>query len=310
MVTRTLLGIARRSLLGLWIALELNILRFIVFSQSRENNNNYSSRKYFIVQRLGSFLLLIRVVRLSLLRPNTIYFVPLASGLILKAGLPPFHWWIIRIMAQVRIDVLFVLRTWQKLLVFYPIIKFNNWYITTIVLATRVTGVIGAISQSRISKILAYSSLLRGGWVLTRAPNFKLGLIFLTAYRIRLALCVISRFSYHERDYSPSSGNKNIFRQRLRLTIGLLSIAGLPPIVGFFAKVVLIITMVHTKMILALIILLALSPVILYTYTRFSLLIFKVKRIGIGIKTSNLLAPIFSTTLILTTFTIGVILIL
>jgi len=71
--------------------LELNILRFLALVGINSRNFHSSALKYFIVQRIGSSILLIGVSLRALREGIALFQRVLGGGLFLKLGAAPLH---------------------------------------------------------------------------------------------------------------------------------------------------------------------------------------------------------------------------
>jgi NADH:ubiquinone oxidoreductase subunit 2 (subunit N) len=75
------------------MAIELNLLSFIpLISNSSSSQETEATIKYFLAQRLGSGILLIRrmLIFYKISTPINMYVI-LFSSLLLKLGIAPFH---------------------------------------------------------------------------------------------------------------------------------------------------------------------------------------------------------------------------
>lgn len=85
------LGLRAASLFGGWVALELNMLRFVglLFLFSLSNIRN--TVKYFIIQRVGSSIYLASTLFMFLFSCRAVNISIFSLAIILKMGISPFH---------------------------------------------------------------------------------------------------------------------------------------------------------------------------------------------------------------------------
>lgn len=107
-----------------------------------------------------------------------------------------------------------------------------------------VVGAIGALNQTRFKRLVAYSGISHLGFVLFAFSTGSLGglqasFVYLIAYVI-MSVCVFSSFIFSRPRKEFLWGLSAISRDSpgvaLVLALGLLSTAGIPPLVGFLGK--------------------------------------------------------------------------
>lgn len=85
-----MLALSRGSRLMMWLALEMNILRFLPILVSGEISPLENSMKYFLIQRVASILFIMAVLVMSF---NYARFIEagIVLALLIKLGAAPFH---------------------------------------------------------------------------------------------------------------------------------------------------------------------------------------------------------------------------
>ena len=137
----------------------------------------------------------------------------------------------------------------------FQILGFSNFFIVCSVLSI-VIGTIGAVNQTKIRRLLAYSGITHMGFILLSLSivgikTYEAGFIYLIIYMISLLgifFVIYSTFST-EVQYIIELGGLNISSKILALTWGVLflSIAGIPPLSGFISKWVLLLSVIEYK---------------------------------------------------------------
>jgi len=250
------------SLLSIYLRLELQRLCRYVMTR-RENQRAVEARlKYLILGAFRSGLLLFGMAliyrsqatlttwpRLShgpeestLLRGLTF----LRRGLFFKAGRRPFHFWVPDVYARSPTLTRTYFRTVRKrgilgVLMSLPLPTRMLWRVRCI---SMLLGVLGAIPQTHLKRLFRYSSIAQVGFM-------RLGLLGSSALgktRVVRYILVYLRTGLHAFSIflSPtSSGSITTFRDlkesmhgglKLQVRITFFSLAGLPPLLGFFAK--------------------------------------------------------------------------
>lgn len=133
-----------------WVALEVNTIAIIPLIRRK------AVPAYFLAQRLGSALILLGAVTST----NLIVIV----GAIIKAGIAPFHMWFTSIVKSVDYSLGLLIITTQKIAPLVIIASSFDEKTARIFAALRcVIGRLGAIKQTQLKGLLAYSSVVHIG---------------------------------------------------------------------------------------------------------------------------------------------------
>lgn len=255
-------------LLVIYIGIELQTFSiFILIAKNKISiKGSEASLKYFILGAISSGLYLLGLyfiflsnISVGLQNVNLLsddYFDFLGILLIcislgFKLGLSPFHFWLPDIYEGSSWGVLSLLSTIPKISIVSVIIKliFNSSIITPFCILSIVIGTIGALNQSKLKRLLAYSSISHMGFLLLSLTlvdrlGYEISLIYILVYMLIIISffvlivsesltnnCYIVELSYIQ------NCNKIV---SLSWLILLLSIAGIPPLAGFVNKWLLI----------------------------------------------------------------------
>ena len=139
-----------------------------------------------------------------------------------------------------------ILNEWQYILVFMSI-------------ASMILGAVAAIGQKNIKRLMAYSSISHIGYAIAGIAagsenGFKSTLVYISIYvvmNIGAFACIflMKRGGKYLEDIEELSGaSKNHPLMSLGLLIILFSLAGIPPLAGFFAKFYIFMAVVESEM--------------------------------------------------------------
>lgn len=204
-------------------------------------NLTEATLKYFLIQALASTMLIVRTT-LNMGTSHAIILetleVLIIASLLIKAGIPPLHFWFPELINKLNWAQCFILFTWQKVA---PLLLLSSLKVNKLVVAaalSAVTGAVGGLNQMLTKSLIAYSSIAHSGWILITSKlslstwcNYFL-VYTLLSYRIITVLQkthtkIISEISWWREG--------TIYRCIFSLTI--LSLGGLPPFLGFLAKI-------------------------------------------------------------------------
>ena len=229
---RTLIALSSFHWIIVWIALELNIISFIpLMSSTNWRQESEAALKYLLFQAFGSRILLLGMSS----RIN--YFI--LFGLIIKLGAAPFHFWFPSVIKGISWPIAAILITWQKIAPICLIISsFSNLKpaLLRAGLVRAIVGAIGGFNQTHLRPLLAYSSIGHIGWILaTSSTSPSISLFYLVSY-ILISIPIIwtafiSNIQKLKSTSSLSSSNSSLLILPL-----LISLGGLPPLIGFIPK--------------------------------------------------------------------------
>lgn len=255
--------------------LELNFLCFVrILRQELSVKNTNGNIYYFLIQSLGRILILIILLNFLLWKIK-IFELFFFIFLLMKLGGAPFQFWYLKLIQKISWINIWLLSIWQK---FIPliIIKFrNNFYIIFFGLFRVGTGRLRSICQKKIKKILGLSSLFSLGWVLCSLLFSKIWIWFIRRYGIVLFI-LLSFLKSLKFLNSESLENRDLnFMFLLIFFSGLLIIRGIPPLIVFYLKILILLEILKLRLILMFILLfLRIFMIYIYLMIGFSLLTF------------------------------------
>jgi len=275
--------ILRSGILGLWVRLELGFFGFIPILNGKTVGENEAAAKYFVVQGVGSgliltsFLLLISERWLGFSRnlSYVVIFFILLIGFIIKLGVFPFHFWFPSVMGGASWFSCFWLSTVQKVGPFWGIsgLGISRWFVDSLLfflVFTSLVGGFGGMAQTQFRPLLAYSSLGQTGWIgLVSVLSLKIFIIYIILYRLLLSglLSVLHSInSYRVYNIPGSLKRKGVFFWLFRGGF-FISLRGVPPFAGSALKLAGVLTIIN-RYPLFLIVLIFSSIVRLYFYLR------------------------------------------
>lgn len=208
-------------------------------------------------------------------------------GLAFKVSAVPFHFWAPDVYQGAPTVITAFMSTIVKTTVFaafYRLFKTcfvsvdDSWSNIIMIMsaATMILGNVTAVYQTNVKRMLAYSSISHAGFMLMAilAMNeFSGGSILY--YTIAYSLSSIGAFAILHILYSEKSNeDTNVFNGLAKtspllafaMTVTMLSLAGIPPLAGFFAKYYIFVAALQSKFVALVIIALLSSLVGVYYY--------------------------------------------
>jgi proton-translocating NADH-quinone oxidoreductase chain N len=268
------------NFLTLYLGLELLVLPLYAMIVMVKDQPRYTeaAMKYFIIGSLGAGLLLFGIslvygasgsfgfaaVAASVAAPATLKLgmVLVVVGLALEFGAVPFHMWLPDVYEGSPTTVTMVIGTIPKIAVFamaYRILTLafpnlqSEWQQLFMILAVLSLGLgnIVAIAQSSIKRMLAYSTIGHIGFILlglfAAGKQGFIAPLFYTvvyAFMVLAAFAMIIRLSHNGFEAEKISDFRGLNTRdpwlAFMMLLIMLSLAGIPPMVGFYAKLLIL----------------------------------------------------------------------
>lgn len=224
-------------------------------------------------------------------------FFFICVSIFIKLAVAPFHYWSLDVyegspnktttfFAVIPKIALFVLLTRICYNSFYYIfIDHYQIYFILLSIVSIFIGSIGGLEQRKIKTLFAYSSLSHTGYILLSfstgsVEGIQLMFYYLVLYMLSsicfwsVYLFLIKKNFYYSNKNNKELGDFVLLKESnpmlaLILSVTLFSIAGIPPIVGFLAKIGIFLVVVKSSAYLVAIIGILLSVVSTFYYIRF-----------------------------------------
>lgn len=231
------------------MGLEINLVSFIpLIMSSQYIIETEGALKYFLVQAFGSGIILFGIFSsilrcyISVYSDFFIYMVMLR--LIVKLGIVPFHFWLPHVMGScswVRCILLSVVQKIAPIFLIFSLIQGYNYLLGFMAGLGSLIGGLGGLNQSQIRFILAYSSIGHISWIIISSIfSYSVFLLYFVFYRLINVLIMVVINFYNLNILSIFRfKNMSVF-YFLGLGFVFMSLAGLPPFLGFYPKIIVI----------------------------------------------------------------------
>lgn len=288
--------VSSNDLITMYLAIEIQSLCFYILATMKIYNNfsTEAGLKYFILGAFSSGILLFgcsfiygslgttNFTEMKILfsnfsdltdNPKTlllgIIFVIIA--ILFKIGAAPFHMWLPDVYEGVPTIVTAVYSIIPKIAIFALFVRLNmtlmyenNFFFSQILLYSAafsiIIGTLGALYQSKMKRLLAYSAISHVGFLLLGFASFTSWSIFsLFFYLVIYIIISINLFTVvlvlRKVDNNLKIKKINeiviLFKSNgllaINLCLVLFSIAGIPPLVGFYSKFYIFISAIQSE---------------------------------------------------------------
>nr|YP_010235808.1 NADH dehydrogenase subunit 2 [Youtuus strigatus]QTD82426.1 NADH dehydrogenase subunit 2 [Youtuus strigatus] len=235
MIISTTMMLSSSNILFSWMSMEINLIVFLpLISKSKKMKDQIM--KYFIIQSLSSSILLLSIILKFKVEPPMNFELMTMTSLMMKTGMIPFHFWLPTMMEKLSWENCMIMNTWQKIsptIMFCQMIKFNMLIIPMII--SLMMGTISMMKNSSMKKILAFSSIYNSPWmILSMLISKSMFLLFFTSYSM-INIMLMNKLKKNNMIYMNQMNKKNSI-MKFSIMINLISMSGMPPMLGFFPK--------------------------------------------------------------------------
>jgi NADH-quinone oxidoreductase subunit N len=289
-----LLLISANGFINLYLALELQSLGLYVLASSNRDNlkSSEAGLKYFVLGAVASAIMLYGISLIYgftgtmnfdglvglYLTDNKINSVPaiviiasimIMSSILFKVAAVPFHMWAPDVYEGSPTLVTAYFSVVPKITAFVVLVRlifepFVIWheemriFLIAAAILSLVVGAFGAIKQTNIKRMLAYSSIGHVGFLLLGMLTYsivgiKAIIIYLVIYAVMslgvFAIVIIREKTSNSANISDFAGlSKEHPFLAIIMAILMFSMAGIPPLAGFFAKFNILIAAIDAKL--------------------------------------------------------------
>jgi NADH-quinone oxidoreductase subunit N len=264
--------------------------------------------KFFLVGSFASVMYLLGAAMaywqsgtldLSVLALMDVQYATLRMSLafLMKLAAAPFHWWAPDVYEGAPMEATYFMVILPKLMLFSMLLKIISicggivqYPLILMGVLSILMGMFGAYSQVGLKRFLSYSGIGHMGFMVLGLSSLSEGgysasvfylllyvLVSLLSWSIVVSLVEsthsASGVTHTPRKFISSLTGLDHRGVAVALSFSMFSMAGLPPLAGFFAKMDVLLEMVHVSVIPALVAIFA-SVVSTYYYLRLSKLMF------------------------------------
>ncbi|WP_299490686.1 NADH-quinone oxidoreductase subunit N [uncultured Shewanella sp.] len=230
---------------------------------------------------------------------DIITFIGLAFiiiGVGFELAIAPFHNWLADFYEGAPLPVVSFIGTIAKLAILAWALLLPYWLgeslwqylspiLTAIAIISMIFGTLLALKQSNIKRLLAYSSISHLGVILIplafyQSTSFTVVIYYSVSYTLMTfaAISILNSLENHQkvitRDRLSGIGRRQPI-VGLCMTLIILSLAGIPPLSGFFAKLLVLQTTLNNGQYAVAIIIILSSAAALYYYLKLILVIYQ-----------------------------------
>nr|YP_010478449.1 NADH dehydrogenase subunit 2 [Orosius sp.]UVI59893.1 NADH dehydrogenase subunit 2 [Orosius sp.] len=267
MMMGVIMVICSNNWISMWSGLEIMMLSFMPFMQNENQLSSESMMKYFITQSIASTLFLLGISIMLVGDNMMVIEMIMTTSMLIKLGSAPFHNWVMLVIEPLKTLPITVLLTIMKV---PPLLILHQIESSLLVIPTMM-GMLTAIScinQSSVRKIMGYSSVYNMSLMLVLIKNLILTYTFIVIYSTMLTM-----FMLLAKNMKISHLNQLVFNEfnpwiKINLFMNMLSMAGFPPLMGFFNKIMTMQILINENNMILIMIMSLTSMLVMMFYMR------------------------------------------
>lgn len=241
----------------------LSLILIMYLNEKISYLNMESIFKYSIISAIFSILVLLYIINeyntssIILIKSYSLISIITIIAFSIKLGIFPFHIWIPEVYLGISLNSIFVLGLIPKIIMFILLSKiyFSNNILYAMVISSLIFSCLAGLNQSNMKLIIAYSSIYNISFIfcsffihsyLTITYSWFYFIIYFLSNTV-LMICIKKALN---------SNNNIIYLNNIDIklciliVVTLFSLVGIPPLSGFFIKVLFIKNILYKKLIL------------------------------------------------------------
>nr|YP_011036667.1 NADH dehydrogenase subunit 2 [Stroggylocephalus agrestis]WRK21271.1 NADH dehydrogenase subunit 2 [Stroggylocephalus agrestis] len=254
----------------IWSGMEISMMSFVPLIMNKSVLSNESSMKYFIMQSISSSIMMLGVM-MVMMSLEVLFKTVLITSLLVKTGMFPFQNWVMIMIEGMSYESSFIFLSMLKIAPLI-IMGYLDMKLEFISLLNLMMGAILSLNQTSMRKIMAYSSVFNMGFMISSIKFFNIWFLYFLIYSLMLMLIFIQLKKFNINFINHIIMSEYMMTSKIQLWINVLSMGGMPPMLGFLSKMIVIQLMMElNKFILTLIMIIS-SLIMMFIYLRFTFL--------------------------------------
>nr|UEP15868.1 NADH dehydrogenase subunit 2 [Thrips setosus] len=274
LISSIFICLSSSSFLSMWMSMEINLFSMIpLMSEDQKTYSEKSTMIYFLIQSVSSSIVII-CVSFNSKDFKSLTMMMIFLAIFVKLGMFPFHIWMICTIEGMSWNLAFFMMTLQKIIPISILMLFIHQ--ETIIMFCLLNSFIVAfsgITMFSMRKIMGFSSinhlsLMLMAMVLSK-KTFKMYFFiysFMTYTSTKIMKKTNTNFLFQTLTIFKSNKLNNLV-----FLILFLSMAGIPPLLGFMPKLMTILIMMKSNMFTTVFLVLIFNTLSTFFYLRISI---------------------------------------
>nr|YP_011036615.1 NADH dehydrogenase subunit 2 [Aphrodes bicincta]WRK21219.1 NADH dehydrogenase subunit 2 [Aphrodes bicincta] len=270
MTLGVMVSLSSNNWMMIWSGMEISMMSFIPLISTKMILSNESSMKYFIVQSISSSIMMLGVM-MMMMNFGLMFKSILVISLIIKTGMFPFQNWVMTIIEGMSYMSLFLLFSLLKIAPI-TLLSYLNPNLEFFSLINLLAGGILGLNQTSIRKMIAYSSVFNMSFMLASTKSLSVWFTYFVIYSFMLFVIMFSFSKLNINFINQIIINELNMNSSIQLWVNMLSLGGMPPMLGFLSKMLVLQLMMNFNEFILATAMVFLSLMITFFYVRLTYL--------------------------------------
>nr|YP_010937200.1 NADH dehydrogenase subunit 2 [Iassus lateralis]WIW75743.1 NADH dehydrogenase subunit 2 [Iassus lateralis]WKW94143.1 NADH dehydrogenase subunit 2 [Iassus lateralis]WLN32148.1 NADH dehydrogenase subunit 2 [Iassus lateralis] len=260
--------ISSNSIMMIWIMIEMSNMAFIPLMMNKSIMNSESIMKFFIIQSMSSMTILLAIMFMYM---KTLPMkMMITVMLIMKMGGVPFSNWLVMTVEGMNFNMMMILFTVMKI---PPLMMMNSLNLKNnlLIMLSMVLSSLMMINQNSTKKMISYSSIFNLSLLMVSIMENKLWMQFLMNYTMMMWLLTKELEKNKMMNLNQMMINNKNLLTKMSIWISMMSMGGLPPLMGFVNKMLIIELLVKNNEFMLISSLILSSSIVMFMYMKYSL---------------------------------------
>nr|YP_010035020.1 NADH dehydrogenase subunit 2 [Parazyginella tiani]QOX09864.1 NADH dehydrogenase subunit 2 [Parazyginella tiani] len=267
MMIGIIMSISSNNWITIWCGLEISLISIIPMMISSLVLSSESTMKYFIVQSISSSMLMMSML-IMIMKGDYNYNYMLTTSLLIKTGVAPFHNWVLTVIEGLNLWMVLIILTINKVAPI-TLLSYTTNTIMMIIMLTMILGSISGLNQNSFSKLIGYSSIFNMGLIMSIIKINLMWIYYLTIYSFMMLMLIFNLIKW-KINFLNQSMMSEFLLNKMSLWLNILSMGGMPPLLGFSIKYMVITHLISIKMISLVSMMVMMSLITMFFYLRMS----------------------------------------
>nr|WRY72500.1 NADH dehydrogenase subunit 2 [Zyginella mandali] len=263
-------AVSSNNWIMIWCSLEIMLVSFMPIMISSKMITSQSTTQYFIIQSVSSTLLMVGVM-LMVVKGDYNYSYLINTSLLIKMGVAPFHSWVLTVIEGLNYFAMFLLLTVMKIAPLM-LLSYSMKSISLIIIITMMVGSVMGLNQNSLKKLIGYSSIYNMGLLISLLKFNIMWMLYLTVYSITLSMLMLNINKEKIKFINQMIIKEFSINKKLSLWLNMLSMGGMPPLLGFTIKFMVIQILMTNNFMIMLVMMILSSLLVMFFYLRMTFL--------------------------------------
>nr|YP_010990682.1 NADH dehydrogenase subunit 2 [Rhotana formosana]WOW99126.1 NADH dehydrogenase subunit 2 [Rhotana formosana] len=258
--------LSSNSILFMWMNMEINMIMLItILTKSKLIKDQIM--KYIVIQTTASSIMMLSILINTTFKMNIKESLLMMISMTMKMGLIPTHLWLPELMQSISWNKCLIMTTIQKIPPTMIISQMTNMKLILMSMTlSLLMSPISGFKQTSLKKMMAYSSISNSSWmIISLNISMKMFMLYFITYML-ITLMTMNMFKKLKMNFLTQMKKMNM-NNKMSLIMNMLSNSGMPPMLGFLPKWMILQNILNTSIIISMMMIIS-SVMMMFMYLK------------------------------------------